>query len=160
MTDKVKFVYEDVKELVRTAHWDDLPDILKTMSDDDKYDFDYSATPEMIAACCEATAHALSDKYGITGFQASWVGLRFLWRFNGYGSKCGFKILDYDNMLYPQSAYRFDKVIGRSVMEDLETEARKLIESKNKEKIHPDVWKHWESLADGNPPFGFRLIDD
>ena len=66
----------------------------------------YGEAPRSIAQAALAVAWYLADRFGITGFQAGFVMWDFVrdWQFPH--NKCGLRILDYDEMLYPQN-YRY-----------------------------------------------------
>lgn len=117
----------------------------------------YGTAPRSIAQAALATAWYLSSDFGITGFQASFVMWDFIrdWRFTN--NKCGMKIVDYDDMLYPQYQYKFEKAITKDTFETLQEAARKNLE--DKEGAHPNVVAHWQSIVDGKVPFGYVVRD-
>lgn len=124
-----------------------------------KYEHDYGTICHAIAAGAIAAAWTVdrSPSGGITGFQAGAVMWEFIQHWMFEGNKCGLRLIDYDDLLYPQYAEKFDKKISKDVMEKLQSEAKELL----KESAgHESVRKHWQSLADGNPPFGFRVVAD
>ena len=73
-------------------------------------------------------------------------------------NECGLKIVNYDEMLYPQYDYKFDKCISLETFRAMQSQAKELL--KNKNFAHPDVVKHWESIANGEVPFGYTVKDD
>lgn len=75
------------------------------------------------------------------------------------GNKCGLKIIDYDNMLYPQYEHKYRKTIPLHVWSELQKRAKENLEA-DKKHAHPDVVKHWESIAAGHIPFGYTLSRD
>lgn len=82
--------------------------------------------------------------------------------FTYYSNKCGLKLIDYDNMLYPQYEYKFDKVISDETWKDIQEQARKNLEGleeldKEHRLVHPDVIAHWQSIVEGQVPFGYRV---
>ncbi len=113
-----------------------------------------------VSSCCIATMHACAN--GMTGYQASRVPLIFLQNINGTGTKIGFKVVDYDNMMYPQYEYYFKVTLTKDMMEALQEEAIKKLEEyadrPNEDKmIAPSVLKHWIKLATGEPPYGLEV---
>jgi len=69
----------------------------------------------------------------------------------------------YDDMLYPQYENRFAKTITKGLMESLIEEAKKHIaehESNPKSMVHPEVLAHWKKIAQGIPPFGYKVVDE
>ena len=117
----------------------------------------YGTAPRSIAQAALATAWYLSADFGITGFQASFVMWDFIrdWLFPS--NKCGMKIVDYDEMLYPQYWDKFEKTITKDTFEALQEAARKNLE--DAKQVHPNVVAHWKYIADGNVPFGYVIRD-
>jgi hypothetical protein len=70
-------------------------------------------------------------------------------------NKCGLRMLNFDDMLYPQYDYKFAKTISAEQFEKIKEQAKENLE-KN-EHAHPDVIKHWQSIVDGKVPFGFTI---
>lgn len=121
----------------------------------------YSSVVTSITACAIAAA-AAADKMpqgGITGFQAGYVMWQFIREWNHTDNKTGMRLVDYDNMLYPQYADQFDKVISPRIMENLQTEIKKRMEEnkKNGYSLHQSIQSHWESILDGKAPFGYTV---
>lgn len=121
---------------------------------------DYGTICHALAAGAIAAATAMdrSECGGITGFQSGAVMWQFIREWMFQGNKLGLKILDYDNLLYPQFGYKFEKVITKKMAEKLKELAEKnLAESGG---AATSVVEHWRSLAGGILPFGFVVGDD
>ena len=131
--------------------FDDLVNYIQNIKDN--YNIGYGTAPRAIAQAALATAWYLSRGFGITGFQASCVMWDFIMDWHCPHNKCGLKIVDYDNMLYPQYDYKFQKTISRSTYEALQKAAKENLENHN--SAHPNVVEHWKYIADGNVPFGY-----
>ena len=127
------------------------------------YDHDYGTICHAIAACSLAAAWA-ANKYEqghITGFQASFVMWDLIKEWMYSGNQSGLRIVDYDDMLYPQYEGKFDKVISKRTFESIQKIAQeRLNEVKQGREAHPDVIKHWESIVAGNVPFGYKIKED
>ena len=121
------------------------------------YNYDYGVAPRAIAQASLAVANYLAREFGITGFQAGCVMWDFIRDWLYSRNKCGLRILDYDNMLYPQCADRFTATIDKEVWELLQKTAKEKLEQS--EYAHPDVIEHWQSIVDGKVPFGYRVGD-
>ena len=119
----------------------------------------YGEAPRAMAQAALATAFYLSSEFGITGFQAGFVMRDFIQDWLYANNKCGLKIVDYDNMLYPQYYDKFDKYISPETFEALQKRAEELIEESSGH-AHPAVVNHWKQIADGNVPFGYHLKND
>lgn len=130
---------------------DELVEYIKNVKDN--YNIGYGTAPRAIAQAALATAWYLSKEFGITGFQAGCVMWDFITDWSYTNNKCGLKIVDYDNMLYPQYNYKFQKTISLDTYEALQKAARENLE--NTKYAHIDVVKHWQYIADGNVPFGY-----
>lgn len=118
----------------------------------------YGEAPRAMAQASLAVAWYLANKFGITGFQAGFVMWDFIRDWNYRNNECGLKITNYDDMLYPQYDYKFDKTIRSSVFADLQKEAKKRLEERD--GAHPAVVAHWQSIVDGVVPFGYEVSDD
>ena len=123
------------------------------------YYFDYGTQCRAIGLLAVAAAWLGANTGLITGFQASFVMWEFIQNWTYRNNKTGLKIMDYDNMLYPQYEYKFDKTISPETWNALQNEAsRKLRESS--EFAHSDVVKHWKSIVDGKVPFGYKVKNE
>ena len=121
------------------------------------YNHDYGTACHAAAACALAGAWLGSRAEGITGFQASFVMWLFIRHWQKENNKCGLKLVDYDDMLYPQYGYKYEKVISEGVWESLQKEAKQNLETEN---ACPEVVAHWKSIVDGNVPFGYEVKED
>lgn len=97
-----------------------------------------------------------SPSGGITGFQASCLGWECVHRFIGIKSPA--KIMDYNTMLYPQYADKFDKTISMSTWIHLKDEAKRLLAENT--TAHHLVIDHWNRIIAGHIPFGYSLKPD
>lgn len=136
--------------------FDDLVAFLKRVKDN--CNTGYGTAPRAIAQAALATAWYLSSEFGITGFQASCTMWDFIMGWQYRGNKCGMKIVDYDDMLYPQFDDKFDKVISRETFKALQKEAEKELE--NPQYACGSVINHWKSIVEGNVPFGYKISND
>ena len=137
-----------------------LPDFMERIMNG--YDHDYGTVCHAVAACALAAVWAANkcDGGGITGFQASFVMWDFIMQWMYPSNKCGLKLIDYDNMLYPQYAYRYEKLISPAVWNNLQREAKKNLEEDDKYAFDC-VTEHWKSIAvDGRVPFGYKVSDE
>lgn len=137
--------------------FEDLTDFLKHVTEN--CNGGYGEAPRAIAQASLAVAWYLASEFGITGFQAGVVMWGFIRDWSFSDNKCGMKIVDYDNMLYPQYDDKFDKTISRDTWEAIQKEAAARLE-KDRNLAHPRVVAHWESIVKGNVPFGYVVIED
>ena len=94
-------------------------------------------------------------KGGITGFQAGFIGWQVVEDFMGVKKGAPLRVFDYSDMLYPQYADRYDKVISSKTWSYLKKEAAKNLEEVS--NAHPKVISHWRSITEGIVPFGYKV---
>jgi hypothetical protein len=144
-----------------------LTELIRHLTED--YEHDYGT---IVHACTAASIAALrvvnaSDQGGITGFQAGAIMWEFIRHWNRENNKCGLKLMDYDNMLYPQYDYHFEKTISKETWEALQKEAKINLDKRlasvekdtNGNPEYNTVMVHWKSIIDGNIPFGYVIED-
>lgn len=158
ITEEMK-VHEEWFKEAREMTMEQLPEFLRHLMED--YHHDYGTICHALTAGSIATAWAM-DRHpqgGITGFQAGFVMWGFIRNWSYESNKCGLKIVNYDNMLYPQYANSFEKTIRENVWKNLQNEAKKALE-KEDQYTSEEVIKHWQSIVDGNVPFGYKVVND
>ena len=136
--------------------FDDLVAFLKDVRDN--YGNGYGEAPRAMAQAALAVAWYLSSEFGITGFQAGFVMWDFIQGWTKTHNECGLKLVDYDDMLYPQYDYKFERTISSSVWENLQKQAKENLESN--EHASQNVITHWKSIVSGKVPFGYTVVDD
>lgn len=136
--------------------FEDLTAFIKDV--EEHYNCGYGEAPRAIAQATLAVAWYLSSKFGITGFQAGAVTWDFITGWNCLDNKCGLKLVDYDNMLYPQYYHKFNKTISSDTWEALQKQAQENLSSS--EFASQCVRTHWKNIIDGVVPFGYTVIDD
>lgn len=131
------------------------------------YEHDYGTICHAIAACSLAAAWAANkhERGYITGFQAGFVMWDFIKEWKYSSNQSGLRIVDYDNMLYPQYEYKFDKVISKETFESIQKAAKELLDEhkstpEDQRYVHPDVVNHWEGIIAGKVPFGYKIKED
>lgn len=109
---------------------------------------DYGTCVYAMSIAAEAAFHLVAHRLGVTGFQASCADLDFLRRLRGY--EMGFRVLNYENLLYPQYADRehfpTHADLTKENIERLGKRAAELLAEN--ERAHPNVRRWWEDLAD------------
>jgi hypothetical protein len=119
---------------------------------------DYGSICCAIGASAVAAAWAANrhENAGINKVQTGCVMWEFVRQWNFSGNKTGLKIIDYDDLLYPQNEDRFRKVISAALFKKLQGIAAEKIKEG---QAHPTVIDHWRSIVAGVVPFGFTLED-
>ena len=114
--DKLKTDRKEIKT------FDDLVAFLKEARE---YNFDYGGAPRAIAQAVLATAWWFAGDFGITHFQASFVMWDFIIDWMYRSNECGLRIVDYDDMLYPQYDHKFEKTISPETWSNIQRQAEK-----------------------------------
>ena len=162
MTDVIQLNEEDdtFKELKKQwfaeAHemtLENLPEFLRKLSED--YKHDYGTICHAMTASAVATAWAMNkiDQGGITGFQAGFIMWGFIREWQYSTNEIGLRLLDFDNLLYPQYADKFANTISPKQHQKLQEKAASLLAEKD--QVTPAVREHWEALSKGALPFDF-----
>lgn len=136
---------------------EDLSAIISEVEND--FNYDYGVAPRAIGAVTSCVADYLCNKMGLTGFQAGFVMWDFIRLFMKKNNKCGMRLIDYDNMLYPQYEDSFQKKISKDVWESIVKAAKENLDNDTK-YASEGVINHWKSIVDGNVPFGYVVEDD
>lgn len=154
----------DIEEWFKQAKkqtLDTLPDFIRHLMTD--YHHDYGTIVHAMTACAIATVWACdrTEQGGITGFQAGFITWGFIRHWSFENNKTGLRIINYDDLLYPQYESRFEKAISPEIWESVQKEAHTRLENDGKEWFaHESVIAHWKSIVDGNVPFGFTVKED
>lgn len=130
-----------------------LPKFINHLMND--YDHDYGTCVKAVTAAMLGTFWAFDKQEGFTGFQVRFIPWMMINKFWGE-SEIGRKVIDFDDMLFPQYEDRFRNTISKELFKRLQERASKFIEEGD---LHPDVKKHMESIVAGKVPFGYKLID-
>lgn len=121
-----------------------------------KYDHDYGTICHALAAVAVQAAKKMNKQPqgGITGFQAGAV----MWEFVRHWMHLEgpMKLVDYNNMLYPQYFSSFDTVIDEEVWKYIQDKAKENLEKHlDSSNVSADVLRHWNSIVAGIVPFGY-----
>lgn len=130
-----------------------LPKFINHLMND--YEHDYGTSVKAVTAAMLGTFWAFDKQEGFTGFQVRFIPWMMINKFWGE-SEIGRKVIDFDDMLFPQYEDRFRNTISKELFKRLQERASKFIEEGD---LHPDVKKHMESIVAGEVPFGYKLID-
>ena len=152
---EMRDLLKDKRKSIET--FDELIEFLTYIKDNCNYDD--GVAPRSIAQASLAVAWYFSNIFGITGFQSGFVITDFIrdWRYQN--NKLGFKIVNYDDLLYPQREYYFDKVIKKDMYKKLQEVAEEKL-NENSCFVAPKVRIHWLRIVNGHVPFGFRVEDE
>jgi len=152
-----KQAYEIAKSINST---DELAEFINFIGN---YPLDYGTVVYAQCAAMLAAQRVMNngEQGGITDFQAGFIGWEMVEQFMHVGT-CGLSIVDWENMLYPQYAERFEKTIHRKTFETLQDKAKERLAEAETAGIglHPEVRKHMESIVNGEVPFGYVIRDN
>lgn len=93
------------------------------------YQHDYGTICHALAAGATAAAWAMNSapQGGITGFQGGAVMWQFIREWNYSSNQSGLSIVDYDKLIYPQYADKFEKTISPEIWAKVQELAQKSI---------------------------------
>lgn len=119
------------------------------------YRHDYGTICHAVAASAVAAAWCVDrgPTGGITGFQAGAIFWEFARAWKHVEGPA--RLLEYDNMIYPQYAEQFDKIISANTWEHLQKKAAEHLAAET--HAHPDIAAHWRGIVEGKVPFGYRV---
>ena len=149
--------YEEAKKVTPAT----IGEFVRHLTED--YVHDYGTICYAVAAAAVAAAHAVdhSPTGGITGFQAGAIMWEFIdkWGAMDKGPK---RMVCYENMLYPQYEDKFDKTISKETWEYLQKKAKEHLAENGalRQLTSSVVVQHWESIAKGIIPFGYRVASE
>ena len=66
------------------------------------------------------------------------------------------RLVNYDDMLYPQYDHKFAKVLDHGMWAYLQKAAAEKLAQHHGA---PEVQAHWQSIVDGVVPFGYRVAE-
>lgn len=145
-------------EQAETQTLETLPEFINHLMND--YEHDYGTIIKATAAAMIATFNACnhSEQGGFTGFQVDFIPWLMINEFWGT-SKVGRKIINFDDMLFPQYADKFEKTIPPKTWKNLQDRAKELMKEPA-EHFHPSVRDHIWKIAAGQIPFGYKIKDE
>ena len=150
--------FEEAKEQTVES----LPAFINHIMND--YCHDYGTVVHAISACALAAAWAANASEGacggITGFQAGFVMWDFIRQWQYPRNKTALKVVNYDDMLYPQYEQKFEKTITKRIWESIQEEAKRRLLEETGYEPHPTVKAHWESIVAGWVPFSYTVLED
>lgn len=112
------------------------------------YQHDYGTCCHAIIAMAVAAIEKMSREFGITGFQHSCVMWGIIRREFRDHNKLGLRLLDYDNLLYPQFQDEFRQIeISEEQAEKIRKQAQANIDEGG--MVAPAVEEWWKKLASG-----------
>ena len=148
--------YEEAKKQTLET----LPQFMNHVLND--YGHDYGTICKAIATCGAAAMYAANktEQGGITGFQASCITWEVLKAWGAFETHTGARLINFDNMIYPQYEYIFDKTIDKKTWYLIQEYAKKRLADEESFSLHPKVKAHMESIVEGNVPFGYRIEEE
>lgn len=129
ITEEMKIHDEWYKEAKKQTV-ETLPEFVRHLTED--YSHDYGTICHAVAAAGIAAMCAVNNSPtgGITGFQAGCIMWKVIREWNFQNNKTGLKILDYDNLLYPQYKDSFVSISSK-IWESVKKEAQNKVNQNN-----------------------------
>lgn len=138
-----------------------LPEFLRHLIED--YEHDYGTICHALSAGAIATMWAMNNhpQGGITGFQAGAVLWGVIKNWSYRSNKTGLRLVDYDDLLYPQYEYKFSKTISSDTWALLQKQAQERLDKNAVDAFGAAdiVVNHWKNIVAGVLPFGFKIKD-
>ena len=146
-------LYKEAKEQTLAT----LPEFLERVSSAARDDWDYNTGVDAIAISAVAASWAMEHEPGLgaSGSSAGMTTWAYMIHYGGISLPA--KIVEYENMLYPQYAYLYEKTIDRHTWSALREMAISRLQYKH---LSQEVRDHMQSIADGTPPFGYTIQGD
>lgn len=120
------------------------------------YEHDFGTIIHAVAASALAAAHAVhnSEQGNIDSFQGGAVLTEFIRTW--LNLKAPFKLVNYEDFLYPQHERRFKKLLPPSIWAWIKAEAKHQLDNKCA-YTEARYELHWRSIVDGKVPFGYKV---
>lgn len=117
----------------------------------------YNDTSSIASSLSLAATSMCSYLFGMTLFQMGYVLWTIIDKMFLDEHDVGMRLVNFNNMLYPQYEYRFEKTIDSETWNSIQKKAAELIENGD---IVGGVRKHLQSIVDGKVPFGYKVEDN
>lgn len=124
---------------------------------------DQAKSPINVIEASSAVAFYLAIKFNLTPFLFDYVKWGLLYNTGYKDNKCGLRIFDYDQLLFPQYEPKFEKSIPENVWKKVQKLAKGMYDYQKNPKIpvnkrvSNEYMEHWKKIIDGIPPFGFTI---
>lgn len=158
-----------VSEIQLRDEWIEEARKVKTMDDFKKlyeklceFPHEYGTIPRAVAALGIAGCYLMeySPQGGITEFQAGFTMWDLITGWMPEYKDKSLKLINYDDLLYPQNLDRFQHTISKKIAEKLKKDAAKLIKGRKRGKdCHEQVYDHWKQISTGWLP-SFIIVKD
>lgn len=155
VAEEMRFRQEWANE-AETQTMETLPAFMNHLMND--YEHSYESIVYALAACALGAVYAAMNsagpRGGISYFQSCCVMWSFIRSFIYNHNECSMRLLNYDEMLYPQC---------EDIFTSIQADTWQRVQEKAKEKLaeysdaDPEVRTHWQSIVDGYVPFGYHV---
>lgn len=131
-------------------------DLVSFLNEIASYKHDYCSVVRGLFVAMVATFYHMDNRMGgITGFQAGFLGNLLFQEFTTI--KPPYRILNFNNLLYPQYEHDFEKTITMKVWKDIRERARENLI--NNPTASQKVLDHWWQISKGVVPFGYQVVE-
>ena len=97
-----------------------------------------------------------SYNFGLTFFQMHYIMWTIIDKMMVDEHDVGLRIVNFNNMLYPQYEYLFNKTMSKDEFDALQKKAASMLKIGN---LGKEVEEHLKSIVAGNVPFGWKVDD-
>lgn len=149
---RAKTEIHSVDDLAKFAN--ELVEHAKSLKDGEDF---YNDTSSIASSLSLAATSMCSYLFGMTLFQMGYVMWTIIDKMVLEKHDVGMRLVNFNNMLYPQYKYRFEKTIDSELWASIQKKAAELIENGD---IVGEVRKHLQSIVDGKVPFGYKVNDN
>lgn len=153
---KVPFNEQDVQKYLNAGVPESLDAFLKELTT--TYEPDYGSVCLMMGLFATVAANKFNETPlgGITGTQAHGAMWEFIRNFMIYEGPM--KLVRFEQMAFPQYEAAFEKVISADTFKYLQDYCKQKLAT-SRPVAAPVVIRHWESIVQGEVPFGYKIKD-
>lgn len=121
---------------------------------------DYGSIVMCCALMMNAAFHLVDNgpSGGITGFQASCLMWEMVKKYGMYSDNVPLRLIDYSDLLYPQNEHKFNS-LPKETWEWAVKEAKEKLQKEDVNTWHPSVFYHIKDIAEGQVPFGLKVVE-
>lgn len=158
MSEENKDPFEPTKEELKLElelrdhkppRFENLDELKAYIADLESKEHSYGSCVYAMSLAAVAAFNYMAGALGVTGFQAGCADMDIIKRTRNMNS--GFRILNYENLLYPQylDSEHFPSIADLMANNDLRKRLKETATEKLKEfpEAHPNVIAHWEKLS-------------
>lgn len=114
----------------------------------------YNDSSSAASSLALAGIYMCSYNFGLTFFQMHYIMWTIIDKMMIDEHDVGLRIVNFNNMLYPQYEYLFNKTMSKDEFDALQKKAASMLKIGN---LGKEVEEHLKSIVAGNVPFGWKV---